>query len=253
MWNKGGLGLLNVIICEDNEIERSRIESYIKNSIKNNRYDCKIVKVTHNPMEVVEFAKAHTEDTNVYFLDVDLNSDINGIEAARLIREVDINCYFIFITGHIELSMMTFQYKLKALDYLNKGDFPRLKVKIDECIKVVYEEYLKINDTNKAIGQIISIKSGSRHFNIQVRDILYFETIADHKIKVHTITNNIEYYGLMKDIIKLSEDDFYRVHKSYIVNLKHMSEVNYKDMYVRMDNGDYCNLARNYAKGLAKK
>ena len=246
--------MLNVIICEDNEIERNKIESYINNSIKKNRYDCKIVKITDNPMEVVEFAKTHTDDINVYFFDVDLNSDINGIEAARLIREEDINCYFIFITGHIELSMMTFQYKLKALDYLNKGDFPRLKLKIDECIKTVYEEYLKISDANKAIGQIISIKSGSRHFNIPARDILYFETIADHKIKVHTISNNIEYYGLMKDIIiKLNEDDFYRVHKSYIVNLKHINEIDYKDMYVVMDNGDVCNLSRNYAKGLAER
>lgn len=170
--------MINVIICEDDTIE------------------------------VVEFAKAHTDDINIYFLDANFN----------------------------------------------KGDFPRLKLKIDECIKTVYEEYLKINNANKTIGQIISIKSGSSHFNIPTRDILYFETIADHKIKVHTTSNNIEYYGLMKDIIiKLNEDDFYRVHRSYIVNLKHINEVNYKGMYVIVDNGDYCNLSRNYAKGLTKR
>jgi two-component system, LytTR family, response regulator AgrA len=246
--------LLNVIICEDNKIERDRIQSYIKHSIEINKYDCIITMSTDDPMDAIQYAKNHSGEVNVYFLDVDLNSRINGIEAARLIRDVDINGYFIFITGHSEYSMMTFQYKLKALDYLDKSDFPKLSNKINQCMKTVFNENSNMHDVKKDIGLVISIKSGSRLFNIPVRDILYFETIADHKIKVRTIANSIEYYETLGSILtKLMDNNFHMIHRSYIVNMDHVFVINHEDMTVTMNNGEVCQMSRRFAKGLSKK
>jgi two-component system, LytTR family, response regulator AgrA len=246
--------LLNIIICEDNKEQRIKIETYIKASIEENRYECKIVKTTNNPFEVIEYSKSHIDDTNVYFFDIDLKDEINGIEAAAEIRKVDINCYFIFITGHSEYSMMTFEYKLKALDYIDKANFQNLNKKINECLETVYREYQKITNDNKNVGELLIIKSGTRLFNVPLKDVIYIETVSSHKVKLHSVSSDIEYYGLLKDVMEtLDEKDFCRVHKAFIVNIKHVEEFNYKEMYALMDNGDHCQLSRKYAKGLIKK
>lgn len=246
--------MLNIIICEDNKEQRMKIEAHINASIEDNQYPCKIVKATNNPFDVIEYSKSHLEDTNVYFFDVDLKDEINGIEAAAEIRKVDINCYFIFITGHSEYSMMTFEYKLKALDYIDKADFENLRNKINECLETVYREYQKIINDNKKVGELLTIKSGTRIYNIPLKDVIYFETISSHKVKLHSVSSDIEYYALLKDVMEaLCEKDFCRVHKAFIVNLKHVEEFNYKEMYVLMDNGDYCQLSRKYAKELIKR
>lgn len=246
--------MLNIIICEDNKIERDRIQSYIKHSIDSNHYDCIITLATANPKEAVQFAKSHSNEVNVYFLDIDLKSDINGIEAARLIRDVDINGYFIFITGHKEYSMMTFEYKLQALDYLDKSDFPQLSNKINQCMKTIHKEFSKLGNNIDEVGEIISIKSGSRHFNIPIRDILYFEAFVDHKIMAHTIDSNIEFYDSIKALIpRLDSNNFRQVHRSYVVNYKHIYEIDYNLMVITMDNGDRCPISRGFAKELDKR
>jgi two-component system, LytTR family, response regulator AgrA len=246
--------LLNIIICEDNKEQRMKIEAYIKASIDENQYDCKIVKSTNNPFEVIEYSKSHIDDANVYFFDVDLKDKINGIEAAAEIRKVDINCYFIFITGHSEYSMMTFEYKLKALDYIDKADFENLNNRINECLETVTREHRKIVDNNQRAGELLTIKSGTRVYNVPLKDVIYIETISSHKVKLHSLNSDIEYYALLKDVMEdLCERDFCRIHKAYIVNIKHVEEFNYKEMYALMDNGDHCQLSRKYAKELIKK
>lgn len=230
------------------------IEGYINESIDKNKFQCEIVKSTNSPFEVIEYAKNHVNSTNVYFFDIDLNDEINGIEAAAEIRQEDINCYFIFITGHNEYSMMTFEYKLKALDYIDKGDFSNIRNRVDECIKTVYREYEKLSLGSKKDNESFIIKSGTRVFNIPLKDILYFETVANHKVKMHSASSEIEYYGSLKDVMNnLNEELFYRIHKAFIVNLKHVKEFNYKEMCAVMDNGDRCLISRRYSKGLIKK
>lgn len=251
---KGCDTLLNIIICEDNKEQRNKIEKYIKECIETNQYDCTIVKSTNNPFEVIDYAKKHVNDTNVYFFDIDLRNDINGIEAAAEIRQEDVNCYFIFITGHTEYSMMTFEYKLKALDYINKADFENLQRRIEECLKTVYTEYTKIIENRIREEEVYVVKSGTRVFNIPLKDILYLETVSNHKVKLHSVSSDIEYYGNLKEAMdNLNAKDFFRIHKAYIINLRHVDEFDYKEMYARMDNGDKCLLSRRYSKELVKR
>lgn len=246
--------MLNIVICEDNKAQRLKIENYINESIKKNNFECEIVKSTNNPFEVIEYAKKNINDLNVYFFDIDLKNEINGIEAAAQIRQEDVNCYFIFITGHNEYSMMTFEYKLQALDYIDKSDFLNLYNKIDNCIKTVYGEYLKSNNFDKETEEFVTIKSGTRMFKLPYTEILYFETISNHKVRVHTITSYIEYYGnLIETMNNLNSKFFYRVHKAFIINLTHVEELNTKDMYALMGNGDKCTLSKRYARDLIKR
>ena len=52
--------------------------------------------------------------TGIYFLDVDLKSDINGIKLGSKIREKDTRGFIIFTTTHLEMSYFAFKYKVEA-------------------------------------------------------------------------------------------------------------------------------------------
>jgi len=238
----------NIIICEDNANQRKEVESIITSEIKN--FTCKIALSTSNPHDVVNHIDNST-DSFVYFLDVDLNSDLNGFQLAQLIRTHDPNGYIIFLTGHAELTLLTFQYKVQALDYIVKGDLNLLKTKITDCFNAIHNT---LNAAKTKINNKISIDVGNNVTFLDFNDILFFETSGkEHKISVHTLSGQIEFYGTLKNIETTVSNDFFKVHRSYLVNTKKIKSIDKRKMVIEMINGEMCYVSLRYLKGLLKK
>ena len=243
---------MNFIICEDNERDGNKILSIIKEYIINKCDEpCKIQLVTKKFADVVEYAQNNSNKENIYFLDIVFEGcDTNGLQIARQIREYDIYGYIVFITSYPELCMKTFQYKLKALDFIGKNE-KNIKERIFECLDTIKKE----KNIQKQRNATIVIKSGSQYHNIELKNIIYFETAtADRKIIVHTINSKIEFYDTLKNIEEKLNEDFYRCHRAFIINTAHIKQVNTSrhNMYVVMSNGDKCLLSKKYLKGLMK-
>lgn len=238
----------NIIICEDNEIQRGMVESIIKEVLQ--RFNCKLVLSTDNPHKVISHIN-NRENSYVYFLDVDLNSDMNGFELAQSIRTYDPNGYIIFLTAHAELTLLTFQYKVQALDYIIKGDANTIKPKIIDCLNVIQNT---INSAKTKKTNTISIDVGNNVIFLDYKDILFFETAGkEHKISVHTIKGQFEFYGTLKNIEKTISSDFYKTHRSYLVNTKKIKSIDKSKMIVEMVNDEICYVSLRYIKGLLKK
>lgn len=238
----------NIIICEDNAHQRKEVEFIITNEIKN--FDCKIELSTSNPHDVINHID-NSADSFVYFLDVDLNSDLNGFQLAQLIRNHDPNGYIIFLTGHAELTLLTFQYKVQALDYIVKGDINILKTKITDCFNAIHNTLnaAKTKNNNK-----FPINLGNNVIFLYFDDILFFETAGtEHKILVHTLSGQTEFYGTLKNIEATVSNDFYKVHRSYLVNTKKIKSIDKRKMVVEMINGEMCYVSLRYLRGLLKK
>jgi two-component system response regulator AgrA len=237
----------NIIICEDNVTQRKHVESIITNEIK--KFDCKIALSTNNPHEVIKHID-NRENSFIYFLDVDLNSDLNGFELAQLIRTYDPNGYIIFLTSHAELTLLTFQYKVQALDYILKGDTDLLKTKVTDCLNAVHNN---LNATKSIISNKISIDVGNNIIFLDYKDILFFETAGkEHKISVHTLKGQYEFYGTLKNIEETVSSDFYKTHRSYLVNAKKIKSINKSKMVIEMINDETCYVSLRYLKGLLK-
>ena len=108
--------MLNIVICEDNNIQRSTIEKFIKNSIAKNDFSFRIKLSTNDPEVVLK----NIGNGDIYFLDVDLKNKINGFKLAERIRNIDSLGYIIFITTHSELTYLTFKYRVEAMDFIFK-------------------------------------------------------------------------------------------------------------------------------------
>jgi len=140
---------------------------------------------------------------------------------------------------------MVFKYKLKVFDFLVK---PVSYLDLSDCLKALVKEYSRIQYLHlPAERSFISIKSGYREYRISLNNIIYIESFGP-KLAIHTVNGQVEYYGTLKEIeksIKEMTDTFYRAHKSFLINTRHIKEVNMKEQAVTMSTGDKCLMSRN--------
>lgn len=111
--------MLKVFICEDDNNQREIFNTYVSNYLMIMNYDATLFLSTENPLDILKIDKKDIID-GLFFIDVDLNSELTGIELALEIKNISPNARIVFITSHAELSYLTFIYKVEAMDYIIK-------------------------------------------------------------------------------------------------------------------------------------
>jgi len=196
-----------------------------------------ITLAAKNPEDIIDYLSKN-DISGLYFLDIDLRHDINGIELAAKIREYDPRGFVVFITTHGEMAPLTFKYKVEAMDYIIKDNYKSLKDSIKKCI---IDANTKYSSTTNKLQKNFSIKVNDRIINMEFRKILFFETSRTiHKILLHAVGRQIEFYAKMKDIEKELDERFFRCHRSYIVNRDNIEEIDAKKKVAHMINGEKC-------------
>ncbi|MFD3156905.1 LytR/AlgR family response regulator transcription factor [Haloimpatiens sp. FM7330] len=237
--------MLEVMICEDNKVHRAKLKQLVENTILREKLDLKIAICTENPKEIINYIENNNR-TGIYLLDVDLKNNINGIRLGEKIRELDSFGYIIFTTTHLEMSYLAFKYKVEAMDYVIKDD-DDFKERVNSCILKSYNTYHK----GRHKEDYITINTDTRVINIRPSDILFIETTGTpHKIRIHEENRQIELYANLKDIQEKLTSNFYRCHKSYIVNKDKIEEIDKKYKKVIMINGEECYVSFRYMRGL---
>lgn len=241
--------MIDIYICEDNQKQLKLFTKYVSDTIMIEALDMRIVQSTPDPHVILKEILT-AENTGVFFLDIDLKSDINGLTLAQRIRQMQPRCFIIFITSHSEMSFLTFQYKVEALDFIIKDAADNIKAKIHECLLNVQEKYISINNN---ITKTFLINHADKCITVDYDEIIFFETSANiHKIILHAKKRIIEFNGQLKDIEKQLDYRFYRCHRSYIINKDNIAEVDFNKLIVYMKNGETCPVSVRLKKGLKK-
>ena len=243
--------MINIIICEDNDYQRSQIELIVKNKIDNLNSNFNIGLSAKDPDEVIKYVEKHRDNTFLCFLDIELDSKLSGMELAKVIRKFNPMGYIVFITSHAELTLLTFEYKVQAMDYIIKSNLDNMKKKIVECINEVYNDFKNILAMKK---NFIQVNVANRIINFNLDDILFFETSSkDHKIKIHTCDEQLEFYGTLKEIEKTVSSDYCKVHRSYLINTKKIKCIDRNKLIIYMINDERCYISERHLKEFLKK
>lgn len=239
--------MLDIFVCEDHAAQRRSIVQIIQNTLLMEELDMQLVMDVENPHVLLDKVRA-SRNTGIYFLDIDLNSDMNGMKLAQQIRLYDPRGFIIFITAHSELSYMTFQYRVEAMDFVLKDNPAETKVKIRECLLNAMERYtLQTNRTHK----VYTIETGGRRIILDYDDIFFFETSGNiHKVILHAKDRQIEFSGTIKELARTLGDDFVRCHRSFLVNKNNIKEVDEKNRVIYFNNGESCLVSTRMMKGL---
>lgn len=241
--------MLNIYLCEDNSQQRMLASDYIKKAILIEDYDLNFVCSTDNPHELLDILKEQSQ-TGLYFLDIDLNSDINGLTLAQKIRNLDPRGFIVFVTTHSEMSYMTFTYKVEAMDFIIKDEPQNMQNRIHQCIINAYTKY---SSSQNHTEKIFTVRTGDKEYCIPYDDIIYFETSPNaHKLLLHTKNSAIEFQGKFKDITPSLDERFVLCHRSFLINRNNISEINIKDRTVTMSNHDICIVSAKLMKSITQ-
>lgn len=239
--------MLDIFVCEDNAIQRQNIVKTIQNAVLIEELDMQLVLDTGDPYVLLEKLEA-SRNTGIYFLDIDLNSSMNGMKLAQQIRLFDPRGFIIFITAHSELSYMTFQYRVEAMDFVLKDNPAEMKVKIRECLLHAMERYTL--DTNRT-HKVYTAQIGGRKISIDYNDIFFFETSSNiHKVILHAKDRQIEFNGTMKELAGVLDGNFVRCHRSFLANKNNIKEIDAKNRIIYFTNGETCLMSTRMMKGL---
>ena len=229
--------MLSVFICEDNPTHLHRLEKVIETIIMIEDYDMKLELSTTNPDKIITHMNTNPHLRGVYFLDIDLDHSMNGIELASIIRKKDIDAKIIFITTHSELLSLTFTYKIEALDYIIKDSPHLIRQRVHDCLEASHNYYLspKRSEENRLK---FNLNNQTRYFDLD--EVMFFETTdTPHKIRLHLTNSTVELYESLA-MIETMSDQLIRIHKSFLVNRNNVSSLDSKERIVTMTNGEQC-------------
>ena len=232
--------MLHVFICEDDPKQRLHIESLVNRCIFSGDYDMKLDLSVGCPVEMLAYVEKQLGRSGLYFLDVDLQSEINGIELAAKIRALDVSATIVFITTHGELSHLVFKHKVEAMDYIIK-DSHEIEQRVLECMQLAYTRYL---DGKHSKTKYFTVKAGDQVLNIPYDEIMFFEThhTLRNKMFLHMTNGKIEFRGSIKDILNLGPP-FCRCHQSFVVNTDKIKHVDKAARNVEMIDGEIIPIA----------
>jgi two-component system LytT family response regulator/two-component system response regulator LytT len=184
-------------------------------------------------------------DPELVFLDVHMPG-LDGMGVVRRLREMDVELpHFIFVTAYDQYAVEAF--RLEALDYLLKPvDKGRLAETLERARRMMQEK--RSPEAAPAPAKTPSpaaprtkllVRNSNRNFIVDANDVIY-ATIDDGLITL--VTTQIEghsNYRTIEDLqANLDRELFWRVHRSYLVNINRIKEVVpwFKSSYqLRMD------------------
>lgn len=228
---------LNCLIVEDEPLAAKVIEDYIAQVP-----GLKLKGICGDVFSANE--KLRNEKIDIIFLDINLPK-INGLEFLKTIN----NKYNVIITTAYHQYAVE-GFNLNVIDYLLKPiEFSRFL----QAVNKTYAQYPeKSNEGNKELIERkfhFFVTDKKRH-KIYFDEILYVESLKDY-VKIHSSTKTIVTKFQIGEIEQLLKDyDFFRIHKSFIVNMKHLSAFNANEVEIGKVN---LPIGRTYAELFKKQ
>lgn len=207
--------ILQVAIVDDEPLAIELLESYILQLPEIN-----IVGKCLNAVDA--FKLLNNNDIDVVFLDINM-PDISGLQLLKTLKDPP---KVIFTTAYLEYGAVSYEYN--AIDYLLKPiSFERFMLAINKVMSAMHDTTeLTTTSSEEEKLEIMFVKTDNKLTKIDLSKILYIEALKDY-VKLCMMDKKIIIHSSMKKIeVNLEPFSwFIRVHKSYIVNMKFVSEI----------------------------
>jgi two-component system, LytTR family, response regulator LytT len=214
---------ISALLVDDEQLAREELSYLLKEFA-----DIEVLGVAKNGPEAIKLIEQLEPD--VVFLDVHMPG-IDGLGVIQKLREKNIPLpHFILATAYDQYALEAF--RLEALDYLLKPiEKERLAVTIERARKAVSEKEKAAQPepvAPNAKGQRtkLLVRNSNRNFIVDAQDMIY-ATIDDGLITV--VAANVEGESNYRTIEELQSNldpnTFWRVHRSFLVNIHRIREV----------------------------
>jgi len=230
---------IRCIIVDDEHVAREILENHLA------RVDqVQVVASCKNALEA--FNIISKENIDLIFLDINM-PEISGLSFAKSINK---NIKVIFTTAYREYAVEGFD--LQAVDYLLKPiSFERLLQSIQ---KYLNENTISPANEDQPIldekSNYFFVRSDRKMIKIDFSEIKYIESLSDY-IKIHLVDKTVLTRETISNIeIKLPQNDFVRVHRSFIVAISFIDSYTNEDIEIE---GKEIPISRTYKDAVLKR
>ena len=229
--------MVNVALIEDDKYMQEIIKTCMEKEL---RVSEKVKIEIFDEAEDFEKVLMEGKEYHILFSDIELGK-MNGITLAKILQEKWPEMYVIFVTAHSEYAIDS--YRLDAYQYILKED---MEERLPTILRAV------LNKIERERKRFRILKREDYKEKVFYKDIIYIMKSKAAKY-VRYITENGEYRerNTLEMVIKeLDDNDFLKVDRGCIVNIKHIYKI--KGNIIFMANGAQIPVSRgNLAK--AKK
>lgn len=187
--------------------------------------------------DVVSFVSDYKPVYDLILMETEF-SHMNGIDAAKKLREIDSGVMIVFVTQSDRYAVDG--YQVDAFDYIlkpinHKNFTPRLLRIFSRIISMDSEKIISSNGDSLRV--------------LYVRDICYVECCG-HDVMIHTADETITMRGRLYDVEEnLKARGFFRIYNCYLVNLRYVTKIKSNILTV---NGKELTISRSKRKELVK-
>ena len=200
-----------------------------------------LVRLGHTPLEPVDNSDEAlrvlaTQPVELVLMDINIAGDCDGIAAALLIRR-QFAIPVVFLTARSDSATLNRAKLAQPYGYLVKPfTDDSLRVQVELALYNAYQAGPTgpISDTANAGTEVLGpaercpkfkdylfVRKGSGHVKVLLTDVLYFEALQNY-VRMHTVREKFVFDSTMKELEQKLPDQFFKIHRSYIVNLNHV-------------------------------
>ncbi len=204
--------MISCIIIEDELPAREELKFFLEQEENIN-----LVDEFDNPIDALNFLEKNSVD--VLFLDINM-PEMNGLNLSKIITKIQPKIKIIFITAYKDYAVDAFE--IKAFDYILK---PYSETRIKNLLKSLLASEQNIANTKNKSLKKITINIDDKLHILSINDIDFIEAFEK---ETHIFSNSKKFISKTK-ISKweeiLADENFYRCHRSYIINLDKITEI----------------------------
>lgn len=184
---------------------------------------------------------------DLIFLDINMP----GLSGLQLIKTLSNPPMVILTTAYTEYALSG--YELNVVDYLLKPfefeRFLKAVIKAKEFFELKRENRNQQQKPEHGYEAAILLKSGTKTYRVETDSILYIEGMGNYVIFYFKDKKIVTYMSIQEVLNLLPENVFCRIHKSYIVSLKHIDVMEYHRIAI---NNNYIPVGQTYRENFIK-
>ena len=221
--------MIYIAICDDEKHMSAHIRSCVSDFFRKKNRETSLRMFSSG-----EELLSYNGQIDILFLDIQMKG-MDGMETARKLRADQFRGFLVFITV---LKEMVFQsFEVQAYDYLVK---PVDKKQFEKTMERLYASMQNAREDS------LLVQKGYEGRIIPKDEIVFCEVI-DRKIYLNLASGDVvDYYERIENLEAKLDKHFYRCHRSYLINLKHLK--GYKNGTACMDNGKKIPVSRLRSK-----
>ncbi len=215
---------IKVLLAEDDPIYIRGMKAYLKN------LGYELAAHTTRAEEVLNLVAATGPD--LVILDIQLDGQQTGIETAKMLNQLR-PLPIIFITALRDDAVFKQAMDTNPYAYLCKPfDQENLKSAIELAVHKFYQfhvgafgEFLRKQEAGASSENLLFLRTGGQLTKISIAEICCIE-VQDKEVLVHLENETLQVRHALKDFKnQLPEKQFFQIHRSFIINLSKIKQI----------------------------